>query len=289
MLDTMRDSDSARSLPRLVRPLLDLLRSGEPAFQKDTLEYQFRRVQFEILNRLPVNEAFRNLVPAIFSCMLHIVRYDNEENGTSACKTMVDLIRSYRAVTEEGMTEFVAIFQEALQSMKDLVPQYLSEDSAPVDSNIVLPALRSFKTLAEMGMVMVVTSQFHRNLVVSTLQATTPHIFEVLALESPVQNKARTDCEAMGGIWAGMSPSIKNPSIYNDFIQAQIKVCGFFPLISILLLTPTKMLSYLAYVMRFSGDVTDSYGETLILSALRLLQDCPSHGVAMRRVNKFGL
>lgn len=44
------------------------------------------------------------------------------------------------------------------------------------------------------------------------------------------------------------------------------------------------MLSYLAYIMRFSGDLADSYGETLILGALRLLQDCPSNGIAMRKV-----
>jgi transformation/transcription domain-associated protein len=44
------------------------------------------------------------------------------------------------------------------------------------------------------------------------------------------------------------------------------------------------MLSYLAYIMRFSGDLADSYGETLILSALRLLQDCPSNGIVMRKV-----
>ncbi|PPQ93995.1 hypothetical protein CVT25_009843 [Psilocybe cyanescens] len=266
ILDTMRDSDSARSLPRLVRPLLDLLRSGEPAFQKESLEYQFRRVQFEILNRLPVNEAFRNLVPPMFGCMLHILRHDNEENGANACKTMVDLIRNYRVVTEESLTEFVSIFQDALKSIKDLVAEYLQEDSALVDVNISLPACRSFKALGEMGMVMVIMSQVHRNLVVSNLQATTPHAFEMLALESPVQNKARVDYEAMGGIWAGMSPSIRNTGMYNDLIQAQI-----------------KMLSYLAYVMRFPGELADSYGETLILGALRLLQDCPSNGIAMRK------
>ena len=109
--------------------------------------------------------------------------------------------------------------------MKEIVIQYLSEESSPVDSNVALPALRSFKTLTEMGMVMVVASQFHRTVVTSTLPTTTPQIFEVLALESPVQNKARTECEATGGIWAGMSPSIKNSGIYSDFIQAQIKVC----------------------------------------------------------------
>lgn len=44
------------------------------------------------------------------------------------------------------------------------------------------------------------------------------------------------------------------------------------------------MLSYLAYVMRFSGEVSDAYGETLVLAALRLLQDCPANGISLRKV-----
>lgn len=44
------------------------------------------------------------------------------------------------------------------------------------------------------------------------------------------------------------------------------------------------MLSYLAYNMRFSGEQSEAYAENLILSALRLLQDCPSNGIALRKV-----
>ncbi|KAJ3510077.1 hypothetical protein NLJ89_g4881 [Agrocybe chaxingu] len=266
MLDTVRDTESARALPYLVQALIDLLRSGEPSFQKDTIEYQFRRVLFETLHRLPVNDAVRIKITSIFSCMLHVLRHDNEENGVIACKTLVDLVRGYRSLTEEGLTEFVSIFQDMLRNMKDLVNQYLSEDSEVFDPNMSFPATRSFKVLGEMGMVMVIMSQVHRNLVASTIQGTTVHAFEVLGLESPAQNKARTEAEAMGGVWAGMSLTIKNPSIYSDFIQGQIKT-----------------LSYLAYVMRFSGDLADSYGETLVLSALRLLQDCPASGIALRK------
>lgn len=36
--------------------------------------------------------------------------------------------------------------------------------------------------------------------------------------------------------------------------------------------------------MRFSGEQPEGYAETLILSALRLLQDCPSNGIALRKV-----
>lgn len=225
MLDTVRDSESARALPNIVRPLVDLLRNGEPSFQKDTLEYQYRRILFEILNRLPVNESVRVHVPLIFGCMLHVLRHDNEENGATACKTLVDLVRSYRSLTEETLADFLAIFQEGFQNMKGLVNQYLSEESPHLDGNMALPALRSFKVLGEMGMVMVIMSQIHRALVSAAIQGTTTHAFEVLSLESPAQHKARTEHEAMGGIWAGMVPTIRNPGVYSDFTHAQIKVC----------------------------------------------------------------
>ena len=39
--------------------------------------------------------------------------------------------------------------------------------------------------------------------------------------------------------------------------------------------------------MRFTGDQDDAYGETLILSALRILQDCPANGIALRKVFMF--
>lgn len=225
MLDTVRDSESARALPNIVRPLVDLLRNGEPSFQKDTLEYQYRRILFEILNRLPVNESVRVHVPLIFGCMLHVLRHDNEENGATACKTLVDLVRSYRSLTEEVLTDFLSIFQEGFQNMKGLVNQYLSEESPQLDGNVALPALRSFKVLGEMGMVMVIMSQIHRAMVSAAIQGTTTHAFEVLSLESPTQHKARTEYEAMGGIWAGMAPTMRNPGVYSDFTHAQIKVC----------------------------------------------------------------
>ncbi|TFK43492.1 hypothetical protein BDQ12DRAFT_731508 [Crucibulum laeve] len=266
MLDTVRDTESLRALPTLIPAITELLRSGEPAMQKDTLEYQFRRLLVEMLHRLPVNEVVRGQVATIFECMTHVLRNDNEENGSTACKTIVDLIRSYRSLKEENLNDLVSIFREVFANMKGLVDQVLSEDSAPLDLNILMPGLRSFKVLGEMGMVMVIMSQVHRAMVAGAIQETMAPAFEVLALESPAQHQAREDHEAMGGIWAGMAPNIPNASAYSDFIHAQI-----------------KMLSYLAYVMRFSGEPDDSYGETLILSALRILQDCPANGIALRK------
>ena len=56
------------------------------AFQKDTIEYQFCQVLFQILNGLPVNESVRTHINSIFNYMLHILQHeshDNEENGVT--------------------------------------------------------------------------------------------------------------------------------------------------------------------------------------------------------------
>ena len=224
MLDTVRDADSTRALPNLAQAILDLLRSGEPSFHKDSSEYQFRRVLCETLSRLPLNDGLKSKVMSIWAGMLHVLRHENEENGITASKLLMDIVRGQRSsLAEENLSEFVAIFQETFAGMQGLVNQYFSEDSLPVDVNISLPALHSFKVLAEMTMVMVLISQLHKNLVPTMFQGTTPLAFEVLALESPAQHKARSEYEAMGGFWAGMSPKIRNPGLYSDFIYAQTK------------------------------------------------------------------
>jgi transformation/transcription domain-associated protein len=224
MLDTVRDSESVRAFPYLIPALLELLRSGEPSLQKEAMEYQFRRVLIEIVHRLPFNETVRSHVNAIFNCMLHVLRHDNEENGVTACKTLVDLTRNYRIYTEEGVAELATICQEVFQNAKGLAEELLSEDSAVIDANVVFPSIRSFKVIGEVGMVMVIMSQIHRQAIKTPAQATMAPAFEVLALEAPAQHVARTNCEAMGGIWAGMAPTIKNALAYTDLIQSQIKV-----------------------------------------------------------------
>ncbi|KAI3612149.1 histone acetylase complex subunit [Moniliophthora roreri] len=264
MLDTTRDSESTRVLHFLIPTLLELLRSGEPSFRKDSLEYQFRRVLIEILHRLPTSEAARPHVNPIFDCLFHLLRHDNEDNAALCSKALIDHVRNYRCLTEERLTEFTAIFQEALSKMPGLVTELLSEDSTVMDPNVSLPALRSFKSLAEMGLVMVMFQRATRTMAPAVKNTMTPSL-EVVELESSAQKKERDDCETMGGIWAGMASTIKNAAAYTDFISAQI-----------------KLLSYLLYITKHTSDQPE-YGERLTLAALRLLQDCPATSVNLRK------
>lgn len=224
MIDTVRDTDSARVFPQMIPVLLEILRSGEAAYHKDSLEYQFRRVLLEVLHRIPYNDPIRPLALPLLSGMLHALRNDNEENGVTSCKIIIDLLRSFRALTEDLVSEFMSILQDVFRNINGLVQETLAEDSIVLDPNVVMPSIRSFKVLAEMGMVVVTFSQSHRSMVAALIQTTLGLNFEVLALESPAQRKAREDYEAMGSYWAGMAPTIKNPQAYADFITAQIKV-----------------------------------------------------------------
>ncbi|KAL6299677.1 atypical/PIKK/TRRAP protein kinase [Sparassis latifolia] len=271
MIDTVRDAESSRVLPHMIPVLLQLLKTGEASFQKDALEYQFRRCLLDTLHRIPSTEVIRPQALLIFQGMLYILRHDNEENGITCCKTIMDLVRSFRALNEELLSEFLAIFQEILQNMKGLVDETLSEDSPLMDSNLVLPATRSFKVLAEIAMVIVTFLQVHRPLVLPKLQATLPMCFNFVAIESSAQKRAREDFEAMGNFWTGMAPTIKNSVTYTDYISAEIKV-----------------ISYSAYVLRALGEQYQSEGEMsegeiLILAALRVLQDCPAMALTARK------
>lgn len=218
--------------------------------------------------------------------MLHLLRNDNEENAITACKTTIDVVRASKCLTDQSLAEFMSILHNVLSNMKTVVPDVLSEDSAVLDPNAVPHSSRSFKVLSEMGMLMVVFAQTHRPLLTPViLQSTVTSIFEFLALESPAQKSARENYEAMGNIWAGMAPTIKNTPAYSDFLNAEIKVCVARIVINANFYT--QLLSYVAWIMRLASDQSDNYGEQMVLLSMRLLQDCPANSIPLRKVRAF--
>ncbi|KAH9999859.1 FAT domain-containing protein [Russula vinacea] len=266
MIDNVRDTEATRVYLQTIPALLELLRSNEPAFQKDIPEYQFRRVIVEILQRLAPMEGTRSLVSTAFPGMLHLLRHDNEEIGVACCKTLSEIIRTHRTLPEDLVSQFTVVFQELAQNIPSLATEYLSEGSAELDAKVVLPGMHSFKVLKEMGIVVSAFMRDQRQSIVTLIQNSLPLHFEVLAVEAPAQKKAREDYEAMGGFWSGMSESIRNAQAYSDLILAQV-----------------KMLSYVAYVLRGLGDQHESHGDSLLLASLRLLQDIPAHDISSRR------
>lgn len=224
MLDTVRETDSARVLPQMVPTILDLLRSGEVAFHKDAREYQFRRVLIEIIQRICSSEVLRTQASVLFKGMLYMLQNDNEENGITCCKILLDITRTFRVLTEELLKEFMALFQAMVHNMKQQVDTLLSDESPLIDEKSLFPSVRSFKVLSEMCMVIITLAQVHRGMMTGPAQASLHLNLEVLELQSPTQKAARENYEAMGGFWSGMAPNMRNSHAYVDFVGAQIKV-----------------------------------------------------------------
>ncbi|KZT74387.1 FAT-domain-containing protein [Daedalea quercina L-15889] len=266
MIDVVREAEAARVIPHMVPILLDILRTGEVAYNKDALEFQFRRCLLDIIHRLPANEGVKPQAGSLFSTMIHLLRHDNEENGSVCCKIIGDIVRSYRILTDEMLKEYLDLYAEVLRNIESLVEETLSADSAVVDANIALPAQRSFKVLGEYAMATVSLTQTYRQMVLPALQAFLPLNVSVLMVQAPVQREAKENYEAMGGHWAGMAPGFKNPSVYADFTSAQV-----------------KLLSCLAFMYRGGAEQFGAEGDTLAVTCIRLLQDCPPTAIAARR------
>ncbi|KAI0638186.1 atypical/PIKK/TRRAP protein kinase [Trametes polyzona] len=265
MIDTVRDAE-VRVLPHMIPVLLEVLRSGEPSFQKDSLEFQFRRSLLEILYRIPSVEPVRPQIVPLSLGLLHLLRHDNEDIGVTCCKMLGDLVRGTRTLSEEIFTEFSSILINLHDNLKQLTVEALSEDSPEMDANIPLPAIRSFKVATEMDLLLVPFLQFNRTLVLTQLPTIIPHLLGFVEVQSPAQQKAREDAEAMGQNWAGMAPTIKNAQVYTDYVVAQLK-CA----------------TSVVFVVRGLPEQYDAEGEKLVLTMLRLFQDCPAMAISARK------
>lgn len=265
LIDTAKE-EALRAYATMIPVLIQVLRNGEAVFKRDTTEFQFRRVLLEILNRVQFGESNRQQSLALTDGLLFLLRHDNEDNAVTCCKTLIEITRALKTVTDETVADFISTFQDICRNMSGVVHSLLADDSAPVDSNVLMPSIRSFKVLAEIGAVVITLAQYHRGVVDPGLMGMVPLNFQVLALESPTQKKAREDFEAMGGVWAGPAPNHVNPGIFSDFILAQ-----------------GKTVSYLAFLLRSQPDKYEAWGDVLTSTTLRLLQDCPAHMISPRK------
>jgi transformation/transcription domain-associated protein len=223
MIDTAKD-EALRAYTTMIPILIQILRTGEAAFKRETIEFQFRRVLLEILARVPFGDSNRQQSLALVGGLLFLLRHDNEENAVTCCKTLIEITRALKTVTDETVQDFIGTFQDVCRNMAPVVQELLSDDSPVVDPNTVMPSIRSFRVLGEIGAVVVTVAQYHRGVIDPGLLNMVPINFNFLALESTTQKKAREDFEAMGGVWAGPAPNLVNPGVYAEFNLAQCKV-----------------------------------------------------------------
>lgn len=154
MVDSVRDAEASRMFSHMLTGLLDTLRTTEPSFKRDSMEFQFRRVLVEIIHRIPPSEAMRPQISSIIAGILSILKNDAEDNAVTCLKALHDILRVMKQIPDEQAVELVQIFLQMLRSMSGVVAEFLSEDSLPMDTNLVIVSSRSAKVLTELPFVL---------------------------------------------------------------------------------------------------------------------------------------
>lgn len=162
LIDSVRDAEAARLFPQMLTVLFDTLRTTEPSFKKDSIEFQFRRVLVEIIHRIPPSEAMRPQVNTLMGGILSILKNDTEDNAVTCLKALHDILRAMKSIPDEQAVELVQIFLQLLRNMPSFVAEFLSENSPPIDPNLVVPSTRSLKVLTEIPFVLIFLTQSSR-------------------------------------------------------------------------------------------------------------------------------
>ena len=87
-----------------------------------------------------------------------------------------------------------------------------------------------------------------------------------MSLQAKPQAEAAQAAQARGEVFVGVSPEIRNRSVYNDFIVAQVKTISFLAYI---------LRSYTTFLRPFQNQIPDF--------VLRLLRECPPESSATRK------
>jgi transformation/transcription domain-associated protein len=159
-----------------------------------------------------------------FSFVLHTVRNDNEDNAVAALKALCDCARMLKTVPESSLDELSPLFSEVCRNLIQSVPELFAAGRPPSDPQVLHPAVRSSRVVTEIMNMILSYLQAHRQLPTKNLMGALTVNFQLLSVEIPVQKQTRENHEAMGGIWAGMSPDITNTKEYEDMTLCLIRV-----------------------------------------------------------------
>ncbi|KAK5808732.1 hypothetical protein F5H01DRAFT_281683, partial [Linnemannia elongata] len=133
-------------------------------------------------------------------------------------------------------------------------------------SKILAKSLFSFKVLTECPIIVVLLFQTHRQFVNPNIATFVPLIIQTLGLQASQQAEAQRLASAHGEVFVGVSPAIRNRTVYTEFIVAQVKT-----------------MSFLAYILRGSANVLRPHQNAIPDFVIRLLRDCPPEAAATRK------
>ncbi|KAI8989366.1 hypothetical protein BDB01DRAFT_537511 [Pilobolus umbonatus] len=283
-----------RFLATLIPVFVDILQNGNPVFQSNVPEQKLRNIILEIIYRLPQTEPLKEYAPDLCKMLMHLLKVENEDNAVVCVKIIIDLHRTFRHSLENQVQPFLDIVQEIYKNMEQTVKDVFDTPTTPMGSatpgiNPLLVAsprpnspaaaelpespsktlpksMYSFKVLTECPIIVVLLFQSHRRYASENIMKFVPLIFQTLNLQAKPQAEAANAAQARGEVFVGVSPDIRNRTVYNDFIVAQVKT-----------------MSFLAYILRSYTNVLKPFQNRIPEFVLRLLRECPPESSATRK------
>ncbi|KAG0235555.1 hypothetical protein B0O80DRAFT_498171 [Mortierella sp. GBAus27b] len=290
-VEIFQSVEYARFLSILMPVFTDILMNGQPVFVSHALEQKLRGTILEIVHRFPHNDSFRQYAPDLLKLLMHLLRVENEDNAVICLKTIIDLHRSYKQILESQVQPFIDIVQEMYRNMEQTVKDNFDNPGTPLGqtpggpsaltsprpvspaselsdqpSKVLAKSLFSFKVLTECPIIVVLLFQTHRQFVNPNIATFIPLIIQTLGLQASQQAEAQRLAAAHGEVFVGVSPAIRNRSVYTDFIVAQVKT-----------------MSFLAYILRGSANALRPHQNAIPDFVIRLLRDCPPEAAATRK------
>ncbi|GAA5802218.1 hypothetical protein HPULCUR_007681 [Helicostylum pulchrum] len=293
-VEVFQTLEYSRFLATLIPVFVDILQNGNPVFQSNVPEQKLRNIILEIIYRLPQTETLKEYAPDLCRMLMHLLKVENEDNAVVCVKIIIDLHRTFRHSLEDQVQPFLDIVQEIFKNMEQTVKDVFDAPSTPIGSatpglNPLLatsprpnsPAaaelpespskplpksMFSFKVLTECPIIVVLLFQSHRRYGTENIMKFVPLIFQTLSLQAKPQAEAAAAAQARGEVFVGVSPEIRNRSVYNDFIIAQVKT-----------------MSFLAYILRSYTTALRPFQSQIPDFVLRLLRECPPESSATRK------
>ncbi|RKP06666.1 hypothetical protein THASP1DRAFT_18177, partial [Thamnocephalis sphaerospora] len=280
-----------RFLALLLPVFTNILRDGQPAFGSNAPEQRLRQTILEIIHRFPHNDDLRQHASDLMALLMRLLRVENEENAVICLKIIIDLYRTYKEMLEEHVQPFLDLVMEMYRNMPKAVADAFDQPSTPAPTGGATPGsmmmmsprpsspadlgdtpakqlargMHSFKVLTECPIIVVLLLQPQRRSIGANIQAFVPLIMEMLSLQARPQTEAHA-AAAKGDVFVGVSPAIKNRTVYTEFIIAQVKTTSF-----------------LAYILRGYAAQLRQYQAVIPEAIIRLLRDCPPEASSTRK------
>eukprot|EP00158_Paraphelidium_tribonemae_P010007 Partr_v1_DN29030_c0_g2_i1_m58788 putative Transformation transcription domain-associated protein len=281
-IEFVQTSQYPRLLASLIGAFREVLSSVAPSFVDDSPEQRLRNTVLEILQRLPYNDSLKPYAAIVLSLVMTALRVDNEENAAICLRVIIELHKNYRNIPqlEEHVQPFFDFFKGMLQIMGQNVRKYVDEstvdmvirdpnsnslDSSENSGRATLRSINSFKVLSECPIILVLLFQIYKKFIAVNIPDLVPLIVQVIQIRA-VEQRDYAKPVLDQQLCIGPNPSIKNRTVYAEFIAAQVKI-----------------MSFLAYIIRGFSGLLKPHQQTIADSIICLLLDCPSEASATRK------